>query len=184
MKTGIKARYIFGSLLAVMALTIALSFFMNTQFIQSQVRTNLIQEIEFTRDIYRLKLLNLMEANEELNLLFPGDHRSSNIQILLYNDYGKNIGGNITRNDEGINNIRTMMLNGIEDTLYENHIFYSFTHVKSTQGDVYLMLEMSDQKYRENIRNYYFRTILIIVLVSVSIILIGYKMIESQSHNV
>lgn len=185
MKTRMKASYIFGALAGVMVLTMALSFFMNTQFIQNQLRTNLYQEIEYTRDLYKLKLLNLVEAkkDEDLALLFQGDNRSSNIQILLYNNYGKNIAGNITRNDEGINNIKTMMLNGVEDTLYEENTFYSFTQVKTNGGEVFLMLEMSDQKYREGVRNYYFRTILILVLVSVSILLIGYKMIELQSHN-
>ena len=186
MNNRIKASYIFGALMGVMVLTMTLSFFMNTQFIQSQLRTNLYQEIEYTRDLYKLKLLNLVEVEEEddLSVLFQGDLRSSPIQVILYNDYGHYIGGNILRQDEGINPIKTMMLNGLEDTLYEGNRLYSFTSVTSNEEDVYLMLEMSDQRYREGIRHYYFRTVLVFVLVSAFILLIGYKLIDYQkSHS-
>lgn len=176
----VKGKYIFGSLAGVMLLTITLNFFMNIQFIQNQLKENLIQQVEYTRDMYSLKLINLKEAQkeEDFQVLFQGDLRSSSIVVLLYNDYGKNFAGNISKRDDGIDNIKTMMLNGIQDTLYEKETFYSFTNVDTNYGDVYLMVEMSDQKYIEGLRNYYFRTLLILVLVSVSILLLGYKLID------
>ena len=178
----IKGKYIFGALASVMFLTMGLFFFMNIEFIQQQLKINLLQEIEFNREIYRLKLLQLEQADnvEDFNQLFSGDVRSSKVQVLLYNDYGSNIAGNITKRDDGINNIKTMMLNGIETTIYQEGIFYSFTSVETNYGTIHLMLEMSDQKYIEGMRNYYFRTILTIVLVSVSILLLGYKLIDMQ----
>jgi hypothetical protein len=175
-----KRIYVFSSLAVVMLVTISLTFFMNIQFIQKQLRENLLQEIEYTREMYKLRLINIEDAQleEDFQSLFQGDLRSSSIRVLLYNDYGKNFAGNISQREDGINNIKTMMLNGIEETLYEGETFYSFTNVNTRYGDVYLMLEMSDQEYIEGIRNYYFRTLLVFVLVSVSILLMGFKLID------
>ncbi len=182
----IKSRYIFGALIGVMLLTTGLFFFMNIPFIQKQLKVNIIQEIEFSREIYRLKLesINTDELQNAFDQLFIGDDRSSKIQVLIYDDYGTNIAGNMTLRDEGINEIKTVMLNGHEDTIYKDGIFYSFTHVKTNYGEAYLMLEMSDQKYIEGIRNYYFRTLLITFFVSVSILLMGFKLIDMQKMDI
>lgn len=182
---SIKNKYLFVALTGVMVLTIVLSFIMNIQFIQEQLKTNLIQEIEYNRSLYKEKIVYLLsDNNRPLSSLFEGDQRSNGIQVLLYDNYGKNIGGNIDKSDQGISNVMTMMLNGLVETVYDEGVFYSFTNIQTETEDVYLMLEMSDQKYIEGIRNYYFRTFLIIVLVSISILLVGYKLTDLKKTEI
>lgn len=166
-------------------MTLALTFVMNYRFIQEQLKTNVIQEIENSRNTLKLNILSLKEGSDkELKLLFPGDNRGNPIQVQIFDVYGKEIMSSSTIVDSGLDTTKKMMLNGIEDTLYINGVFYSFTHIEMQTRTIYSLLSMSDQRYIEGIRNYYFRMILVVFFVGAVILMLGFKFNEVVFNNV
>ena len=173
-------KYIFAALALVMVMSIALTFFMNRRFIQVQLKDNLVQEIEYKKEIYADELSDLMmeDATYNVTSFFKDIRRADNIHVQVYDEYGQGIVSNSSISDEGLNPVVSMMLNGLVDTIYEENTFYSFTTVASSQQRWFLMLEMSDQRYREGMRNYVYRTVITLLIVSVTVLLLGFKLMD------
>lgn len=169
---------VFGALFLVLFLTLFLNFFMNYKFIQAQIKESELNKINFERELI-LKDIEIKLNLEDIDLksYFFKRKLPKGIKVEVYNTYGEVIGGTRRLGQTVITNLTNRMLNGKEETIYEKGEFLSFTNLKYKEDTVYLLFSRSDQSYKERIRNYYFRMVIIMAFVAAVILLLGFKLI-------